>query len=192
MIPRYALLRRVLHWIVAVLVIGMIPGGLIFTEFDNRDAIEGLFGAGSFNRFYDLHKSVGVVVLALMAARVGAMLVWPAPARTPPLSPPVRLAATVSHAALYVLLIVTPLLGWAGVSAFRAPIPVFGFFEMPPIAPQDRELSRWLLDLHSACAFAIAALVTIHVAAAFWHRNVREDTVFYRIGFGRRRPTPGE
>lgn len=192
MIPRYALVRRLLHWAVAVLVILMIPGGLIFTEFDNRATIESLFGAGSFNRFYDLHKSVGVVILALMAARIGALLVWPSPPRTPPLAFPIRAAATASHVALYALLIVTPLLGWAGVSAFRAPIPVFHLFEMPPIAPQDRELSQRLLSLHSIAAFTVAALVTIHVAAALWHRNVREDTVFYRIGFGRRRRTPGE
>ncbi len=48
-----------------------------------------------------------------------------------------QFAATSVHWALYALLIVQPIAGWIGTSAFRAPIIVFGLFELPPIWPPD-------------------------------------------------------
>lgn len=177
-------IRKLLHWLIAIMVIAMIPAGLIFTDFDNKPVIESLFGEGAFDRFYNLHKAIGFTILGLMALRVLAMLFWPAPDHQPRLAGPVRVVSKFTHGAFYALLIVTPILGWMGVSAFPAPLPWFGIVEMPPIAPQDKELSRFMLDLHGFAAFAIAGLVLIHVAAGIWHRSVRRDTVFARIGFG--------
>ena len=187
MTPRLNLVRRLLHWLVALLVVVMIPAGLVFTDFDNRGWIEAAFGAGQFDAFYNLHKGTGFLVLMLMAARIGAKLVWPAPPHAPRLPLPERLAATASHALLYVLLIVTPVLGWAGVSAFPAPKPFFGLFEMPAIWAEDRAMSERLLHWHGLSAFALAALAVIHVAAALWHRNVKQDGVYDRIALLSRR-----
>lgn len=183
--PRHAAPRRALHWAVAALVIAMIPAGLIFTDFARKPAIEGLFGAGAFNVFYDLHKSVGFLVLALMLLRLAAARLWPAPAYAAPLPAAAAKAARLSHRAFYALLLATPLLGWAGVSAFPAPLPVFGLFDMPAIAPSNRAVSRVLLDLHGYLALALAALVVVHAAAALWHRS-RGDGVFDRMAPRRR------
>ena len=177
-------IRKALHWIVAILVIAMIPAGLIFTDFDNKPMIEGLFGEGSFDRFFNLHKALGFTILGLVILRLLAMLVWPAPPYSPPLFLPVRIAAHATHAALYALLIVVPLLGWLGVSAFPAPLPFFGLFDMPPIAPEDKELSKFALYVHGLLAMLLAAFAIVHIAAGVWHRSVKQDTVFNRISFG--------
>jgi cytochrome b561 len=181
-------LRRLLHWAVAFLVIVMIPAGLIVTDPENKTAIEGLFGEGSSGSFYDLHKSTGVLILALMAARVGARLVWPDPAHEPPLPGVERVVSRAAHGALYVLLIAVPVLGWAGTTAFPAPVPVFGLFRMPAIAPADKELSEYLLHLHSLGAYLLASIAVLHVMAAIWHKAVRTDSVYHRISFLARRP----
>lgn len=181
MTPRLAFVRRVLHWAVALLVIAMIPAGLVFTEGANKGWIEALFGEGQSAVLYDLHKSTGVLVMALMAVRIGARLVWPSPAYSPPLPVLERIASAAVHAGLYVLLIATPVLGWLGTGAFPAPVPVFGFFHMPaPLGP-DQALSEKLLHWHSLSAFALGAVAVVHVAAALYHRNVRSDSVFDRI-----------
>lgn len=189
MTPRLAFVRRLLHWIIAVLVIGMIPAGLVFTEGANKGWIEAIFGEGQSAVLYDLHKSTGVLVMALMAVRIGAKLVWPAPAYSPRLPLLERVASAAAHAALYVLLVTTPVLGWLGTGAFPAPVPVFGLFHMPaPLGP-DQALSETLLHWHSLSAFALGAVAVVHVAAALYHRNVRNDTVFDRIAlFGTSRP----
>lgn len=188
MTARYVLIRRLLHWTVAVLIVLMVPFGLIFTNFDNRPWIEGTFGTGSFDRLYNLHKSVGFMVLGLATVRLAAMVVWPAPPIKP--RPPLveRAAAGAVHGLLYALIFVTPLLGWLGTSAFPAPLPVFSWFDMPALLSPDRELSNRLLHMHSLSAYALATLATVHLCAALFHRNVRQDGVFDRMAlFARRR-----
>jgi cytochrome b561 len=192
MTNRLNLVRRLLHWVVALIVVFMVPGGLLFTEFDNKPTIEAIFGVGSFNEFFSLHKSVGVLVFALMAMRVGAKFMWPAPSYAPPLPLMDRVAAKSTHVAMYLLLIAVPLLGYLGTVAFPAPVPVFGLFDIPAVIEPNRELSRTLLFGHRLATFTLCALVVIHVCAALWHRNVRHDGVFERIALLRRRDTPAK
>jgi cytochrome b561 len=187
MSEKYHALRRVLHWLVAALVVVMIPFGLVVTDPDNSGAINAMLGEGSSGRLYDLHKSFGVLILALMAARIGARLVWPDPAYDPPLPAVERVAAKFTQGALYALLVATPLLGWAGTTAYPAPVPVFGLFTLPSIAPADKELSAYLLHLHSLAAYLLASLAVIHVCAAIWHKVARTDSVYPRISFLARR-----
>jgi cytochrome b561 len=177
----YARPRRVLHWTIAVLVIAMIPAGLIFTDFDNKPAIEAALGEGAFNTLFDLHKSFGLLILALMAARLWAWSRWPNPDYAEPLPPQQAVASRRVHRGLYVLLFLVPVLGWAGVSAYPAPLPVFFLFEAPAIAPEDRGLSRRLLDAHGFFALAVGALALGHIGAALWHWRKRRDGVFQRM-----------
>ncbi|MGF1658675.1 MAG: cytochrome b [Rubrimonas sp.] len=180
-IARLNFLRRALHWAGAIVVIGMVPAGLVFTDFDNRDSIEGAFGAGSFDALYNFHKSVGAVALALVAARLAAALIWPAPSHAGAIPAVQSAAARAMHVGLYALLVATPILGWAGTSAYPAPLPVFGLFDLPGIVAPNRPVAEFLLALHGTCAILLIALVVLHVAAALYHRNVRKDGVFARI-----------
>ena len=177
----YSGLQKALHWIIALLVIGMIPGGLIFTDFDNKDAIEGIFGAGSFNTFYDAHKSTGFLILFLMLVRIVVKLMSTKPAYEVPLTGPEKAASGAVHGLFYVLLIVVPVLGWIGVSAFPAPLPVYGLFDMPAIVGKDRDLSRLVLDYHGWLAIFVAALVFAHIGAALFHQYVKKDGLIRRM-----------
>lgn len=178
--------RRVLHWVIAALVIVvMIPLGLVFTDFDNMKAVDAMFGKNAFNTFYDLHKSTGIMVLTLMVARLAAKALWPNPAYSPPLPAINRVGAKISHLLLYFLLLITPVIGWMGVSAYPAPVPFYGLFQMPALLGADRKLSELLLDLHGTLALTIIAVVSVHVAAALYHRYVRRDAVFDRISLRR-------
>ena len=80
-----------------------------------------------------------------------------------------RLAAQVTHWALDALLIVQPLLGWMGTSAYPAPVPVFGLFDLPPHPAPNRALSEQLLSVHRLVGFTIVALATLHIGAALFH-----------------------
>lgn len=184
----YVLIRRLLHWSLALLILLMVPFGLVFTDFDNRPWIEAWFGTGSFDHLYNFHKSVGFLILALVLIRLLAIRIWPAPPVTP--RPPLheRAAATAVHALLYGLMISTPMLGWMGTAAFPAPLPVFGLFEMPTIIAPDRALSERLLHMHSLSGYALTTVATLHLCAALVHRNIRQDKVFDRMALLRRKP----
>ena len=87
-----------------------------------------------------------------------------------------RLTAQVTHWGLYALLIVQPLTGWIATSAYRAPVIVFGWFELPPIWPSEQ-----LFSLHSLIGIAIACLAVAHVGAALYHHFVRKDRILMRM-----------
>ena len=92
-----------------------------------------------------------------------------------------RLAAAGTHGALYALLLAQPVIGWIATSAYPAPIPVFGLFELPPLWGANRPLSDKLFSLHAAFGIAIAIVVALHVAAACHHHFVRKDRVLLRM-----------
>ncbi|MEL6128141.1 MAG: cytochrome b [Pseudomonadota bacterium] len=177
----YSGLQKGLHWIIALLVIGMIPAGFIFTDFDNKAAIEGVFGVGSFNVFYNMHKSTGFLILFLMLLRVVVKLVSRKPEYEVPLTGPEKAASGAVHGLFYVLLIALPVLGWAGVSAYSAPLPVYGLFDMPPLVAKDRDLSETLFEFHGLIAVIVAGLVFAHIGAALYHQFVKKDGLIRRM-----------
>jgi cytochrome b561 len=94
------------------------------------------------------------------------------------------LAAHATHWGLYALLIVQPFAGWIATSAYRAPVTVFGWFELPPIWPENRTFSGQLFSVHRLIGIAIAGLVAAHIGAALYHHFVRKDRILMRIVTG--------
>jgi cytochrome b561 len=122
--PAYTVTARVLHWITAALVLTMVPLGIV---------IANEWGGPLQERLYDLHKSIGSLLIPIIIIRLINRLVLnpplPLPADIPPLQ---QLAAHTTHWALYALLLVQPLVGWIGTSAYPAPVPFFGWFNLRP------------------------------------------------------------
>jgi cytochrome b561 len=168
----YSLTARALHWITAALVLTIIPLGVV---------IANEWGGSLQNRLYDLHRSIGVVILLLIILRVGYRLKHPPSPLPDDISLIQQLAAHSTHWGLYALLTVQPLVGWIATSAYRAPIVVFGMFELPPIWSEDRAFSDRVFALHRLVAFGIACLATAHISAALYHHFVRKDRVLMRM-----------
>lgn len=168
----YALPARVMHWLTAVLVVVMLGMGLI---------IANAWGGKAQDLLYTLHKSTGALVLVLVLMRLAYRLGH----KPPPLPDDIpgiqKLAAQVMHWALYALLIAQPLLGWVGTSAYPAPVPFFGLFELPALAAPNRALSDRLLGLHGLLGLTLAGLAALHITAALFHYFVRRDRVLLRM-----------
>jgi cytochrome b561 len=129
----------------------------------------------------DLHFSVGLVIVALMAVRWANRLARPAPGVLPGTSSRERLMASATHAALYGLLLTAPFLGWASASAHGLPVHLFGWVKLPELAAQR---ARWALqagDVHALLMWATLALIALHVAAALFHQLGRRDGTMQRI-----------
>ena len=168
----YTPTARVLHWITALLVIGLITVGILM----------GNMASGPLqDRLYNLHRSTGALVLVLSIIRLWYR--WTHPPLSLPAHMPAsqRLAAESVHWMLYTLLIVQPLIGWAATSAYRAPIIVYGLFELPPILPVNQPLSEQLFFIHRGLGFVMAALVLGHAGAALYHHFVQRDRVLMRM-----------
>ncbi|WP_428032024.1 cytochrome b [Ancylobacter sp.] len=173
--PRYRTLPRLLHWAVALFVLCLIPLGLYMVargEATNFDATTG--------SLYSLHKLLGFIVLWLIVLRVLVRLRRGAPPPVAALTPLERAASGAVHALLYILLLVVPLLGWAGISAYPA-LDVFGLFNLPAILSPDEGLANRILGLHGLLAQGLGIVALLHIAAALRHRFVKRDGVMRRM-----------
>jgi cytochrome b561 len=172
---RYSLVAIALHWLLALLIVGTFCVGLYMHE---------LPFSPTRLKLYNWHKWAGVTILALSALR----LLWRLTHR-PPADPPMpawqRFAAHGAHWALYALFFLVPLAGWAYSSAAGFPIVVFGVLPLPDFVAPDRALADVLKERHATLAFALAAVVALHIAAALKHHFIDRDGLLDRMRPGR-------
>ena len=167
----YSRPAKILHWLVALSVIVIVPVGLLMGRAKGPLA-DGL---------YNFHKSLGALVLILMTLRIIYRFSRGAPATEPTLKSWERIASETVHWSLYVLLIVTPLVGLFAMSAYGASTPFFGLFEIPPIIAQNKPLAGRLFYLHGWLGWAVGVLFCMHIAAALQHHFIRRDGVMRRM-----------
>ncbi|OFE13482.1 hypothetical protein PHACT_10310 [Pseudohongiella acticola] len=167
---------RVLHWLMAVMVLTLIPVGLWMSsraEADNWGPLTDVL--------YSSHKAVGFSVLLLMVVRILVKLRVKSPPYPSTLPRRLQLAAKGLHHLIYLLLVLTPLFGWAGVTAYPALVTVAGY-HLPamPLVPQDSALAEKLFAVHGVLAITLSILIAGHIAAAFRHM-LRKDGIFRRM-----------
>jgi cytochrome b561 len=168
----YSGFARFLHWTVAACVLVMIPVGILMIRIP---------GGTLQNVFYTVHRSLGVLVLALMLVRLAYRLVHGAPAPEPTLNAAQRIGSHLVHLALYALLIAQGIIGWVATSAYGAAISFFGLFTVPALVGKDEALSKPLFTVHEIIGLVIAALLVMHIGAALYHHFIRGDGVLRRM-----------
>jgi cytochrome b561 len=173
---------QALHWLIVLLVLGLAIVGL------NLDALP---KTPKYFWVFTLHKSVGITVLALVLARIGWRLYAGAPA--PVAGTPAwqaRLAA-ITHVLLYALLLAMPVSGWLYDSASGLrPFRWFGLAAMPRLAAPDEALADAAHEAHEVLFWTLAALATVHAAAALYHHVFRRDATLARMLPRKRRSQP--
>lgn len=168
----YSTTQKLLHWGIALLIAEQVIVALAMTN----------VGKGSLqDQLYEWHKSLGLVALALVVARVLVRLSRGAPETVAGLPAWQRTAAGLSHATLYGLIVLVPILGWAGTSACCAPVNLFGAWPLTLPISGGMPVGEAILNVHSVTAFALVALVAVHAAAALHHHVVRKDGTLRRM-----------
>lgn len=169
---RWGRVSIALHWLTALLVIGLAVVGLVMT---------GLPNSALKVQVYALHKSVGLTVLALAALRLLWRLVAGAPDEIP--APRLQqLAAKAVHWALYVLLFALPLSGWLFNSAAGFPLKWFGVLALPKLfTGYNPELKHLAHELHESGFYLLALLLVLHAGAALYHHYLKKDDTLNRM-----------
>ena len=165
---RFAAPQRFLHWFMAACIILMlfIGAGMISTV------------APKYLTLIHIHKSLGIIILALALIRLVMRAYYGAPPLPANLPLPARLAAELSQYIFYALMIGMPLIGWGMLSAASHPVLLFGSAHLPPILPVSAKLYSLLQRAHYFLGFAFFGLILMHVAALLFHTLVRKDGVF--------------
>lgn len=171
----YDATARALHWVTAAIVLAMLAAGFYMVNGPEGPLADTL---------YELHRSFGIVLIPIVLARIYWRATHPAPPLPADIPLPQRAVAHLVHAALYGLLVIQPLIGWVGVSSYRAPVKLFWLVPVPPIWPENRAFSEWLFTVHRAIGFVFLVLIAMHVGGALYHHFVRRDTVLSRMTRG--------
>jgi cytochrome b561 len=169
---RWGSLSQLFHWVIVALII---------TQFVlatwNASLPLGMAKLAVLAR----HKSVGITILGLAVLRLLWRWMNPSPPLPNTLKPYERVLAHISHVALYTLLFVMPLTGWAMSSARAFPVSWFGLVQLPDFVPKDRALYDTLHTTHAVLAWTLVGVAVLHIAAALKHHFVLKDDVLKRM-----------
>lgn len=171
----YSTTARAFHWWTVAMVAVMIPLGLYMVQRGVATKFDALTG-----QLYDVHKTLGFLLLLLIVARLAYRLVHGAPPDEPTLEWWQRAASHLTHWGLYGMLLLVPLLGWYGVSLYGARS-LFGIVSLPPLAAQNQDAATTVFLLHFFAAMAMLAMIGAHVGAAIFHHFIRRDGVLRRM-----------
>lgn len=174
----YGSVAQFLHWLIALLVIGMLVMGYFMDDISDK-AMKG--------QVFNAHKVIGVTILVLALLRAGWALINIKPAL--PFQTPLwqRWAVHLTHLGLYLGIIIMPLSGLIGaVSAGRPPH--IGSLEIRLPIPQDKNTAEFMFEsIHEPLAIILILLITVHVAAALYHHFIKRDDILRRMLFNRTR-----
>ena len=181
-VNRYTRIAMLLHWLVALLIAANLA--LVWTV--------GWFPDAMVRPVIDTHKSIGITVLGLVLLRV----LWRLTHRPPPLPRSYprleRIGAHTAHLLLYGLILGMPISGWIHDSAFKDapahPLRLFGLVPWPRIGPimaldpaTKEHVHAFWFQVHATLAYALYALVALHVLGALKHQFIDKEPELDRM-----------
>lgn len=171
---RYNPISVVFHWLMAAIIVATWSIAIVVSDMPLSPArITG----------YSWHKWLGVTVFFLVLLRLVWRATHPAPQLEIKMPAWQERAMQLTHIALYLLMIVIPLVGWLMSSAKGYTVNYFGLFELPDLLSKDKALGHQLKDLHEYLADVLVALVCLHVLAALKHQFIDKDGLLSRMSF---------
>ncbi len=172
----YTSLAKLLHWLTALLVLGLIGLGLWMVDLP--------IGLSKLYAFA-WHKWIGLTVLVLTVLRLAWRAYNPPPALPDTVTKWERAVAPWSHGLLLALLVALPISGWLMSSAGGVKVIWFGVLELPDLVARNLALFERLRALHHWLAWTLMALLTLHLLAVLRHDVMRRDGIFRRMWLSR-------
>lgn len=171
---RYTAKARTFHWLMAALIVLAYALILSRTEFNKGSELRALV--------VQSHFWVGIVILVMAFFRVAERRRHRPPAITPPLEGALRVAASLSHYALYAFLFAQPVLGVFTVMVEKGALPIpLTSLQIPWPFPTSDRLAESFEDVHKLLGTIFYYVIGLHVMAAIWHHFVRKDNTLKRM-----------
>ncbi len=164
--------QRVLHWTMAALVLLAVPMGIIMVGLPLRDLLLKFV-------LYQLHKTLGIAVFLLALTQLALHRRRGRPAWDSSLSERQMRAASAVHAALFFLLVATPMAGYLTAATAPAKIPTLflGVIPVPHLVGTNPAWFGVLRQVHFGLAILLALLACGHALMALRHHRQGKDTL---------------
>ena len=167
----YSPTAKAFHWGMAVLIVALIAVGAVMGDLPKGDLRAG---------FHGLHKQVGVLVLLLVAPRLGLRLWQGAPSLPDHMPQMEQLVAKAGHLALYVLMVLVPVAGLLMSQYGDHPVQLLGM-AVPNLVMPDKDLHEVFEDVHGFLAYSLLVVVLGHAGAALRHHLILKDDILRRM-----------
>ena len=168
---RFGIVTITLHWLMAILIIGLLCLVLYMTRIPISELKLRLFG---------FHKEYGMLVLMLAIVR----LVWRLDNVNPSLSslaPWEQMAARGMHWAFYGFMFAIPITGWLITSAAGLPVSFFDLFLLPDLVAANEAHRILFQTIHKWLSYGLIVAFCGHVGAALKHQFINKDDILRRI-----------
>lgn len=171
--PRdYDAVTKLLHWSMALLIPAAWVVGVMLENIPRESRGLPMF----------MHKSVGVLILALLALRLVWRLTHTAPAtEKTPFEPWAGLAAKAGHALLYLLMIGVPVGGIMVSFANGRPVPFFGLFEIASPWAVKQPFAGTFAEMHEVFAHLLVLVALGHAVVGILHHVVLKDRTLLKM-----------
>jgi cytochrome b561 len=170
---RYGAVSQLLHWLTAVLVITAWVIGQLHDSLPK--------GAAHNNAMF-IHFSFGLTVLIFLFARLAWRIYSPPPPPEPTrFGRPLAWASKIVMAAIYVLMLLIPIVGIVVVFSHGNPLRIYGLWSIPSPWTLDRAFAHTVEERHEFLANLLMILVVLHAAAAIVHHRVFRDRTLSRM-----------
>lgn len=170
---RYGLVATALHWVLALLMLGLIWLGWVLVDL------------GYYSPWYKpaitAHETLGMLVLGLAAFKLVWMLYAPGPAPQPELRPWERGASKLVHWLLFASMFLIPVTGYLTSTSDGAAVSMFDWFEIPAVVPVSTALRDWSIDVHLYGAYTVLVLAILHAGAALKHQFIDRHGTLRRM-----------
>ena len=169
---RFSFPSIAMHWLMVLVFIGVFVAVNLIDVFPK--------GSDSRQLAKSMHFSLGLLVFGLFWLRIAFRLLGNTPDIVP--APPAwqEKLAKLGHLALYTIMVLMPLVGWAALSAFGKPIPLFGM-DLPVLMAPNKELGRTIMGVHELGGNLAYFLIGGHALAALYHHYFMKDNTLRRM-----------
>lgn len=172
---KYPISSRIIHWLMAALIIFLIGLGIYMSQFLSKEAPNRL-------DIYNLHKSLGALALGAVFIRIINRGIFKSPELPNSLPKIEKIGAKSSHFLLYILMIAVPLSGYLMSNSFGYPVNFFGH-NLPNMIEPNEKLSHLFHELHEILPYVMLGVIALHIAGAVKHRffDKAENDVLKRM-----------
>jgi cytochrome b561 len=167
---QFAPLSRILHWIMAAMILAMLCIGVAMVA-----------SLADYHVLVSIHRPLGIAIFILVIVRFANRLLSPPPPLPASMPKLERWMATSSEFGMYALMFVLPLVGWGMLSAARYPIVLWGSFQLPYILPHDAMTYFVLHAVHTVLAYLFFLMFLAHFGAILFHALIVRDGLLMRM-----------